>query len=236
MDRVSTKHRLYQTIQGGEPADAGRPGLVGAEVRRGERHAARLRLPGGRAAAAGRLGGAAAVLVGLLVVAGCGGSDRPASPAAPTFPTSFASSVPTDPTQDTRAAVLAAYRGMWQAYDQAGRPPAANPDYPGLASHTTGEARQVISEQLRTFQEQGLVFSGELVSSPRVTALAPPRRPESARVEDCMDTSGWRVVRADGRPYEDQPGGHRLIFADLEPTSEGVWQVTGLAIGSVGSC
>lgn len=89
---------------------------------------------------------------------------------------------------------------------------------------------------LADFREQGLVFTGALVLSPRVTERSPQGSPDMVRVEDCVDSSDWHVERADGEPYEDEAGGPRLVFADVQDGGEEGWMVTALALGSVGSC
>jgi hypothetical protein len=133
-------------------------------------------------------------------------------------------------------AVLDAYRGMWRAYRQAGRPPAADPDYPELEWYAAGDALAVLTGGLADYRDQGLVFSGAPVLWPQVAELSPPDDPVGATVEDCADSSGFEAVRADGGRYEDEPGGRRLITAEVENVGEGIWKVTGFAVREVGSC
>jgi hypothetical protein len=127
---------------------------------------------------------------------------------------------------------------MWMAYDEAGDPPEADPDHPALERHATGDALAVLTDLLASFREDGLVISegSEVAYSPEVVDLSPESAPKQARIEDCADSRGSALVRADGEPFDDEPGGQRLIFADVEATSEGTWKVTALAIGQVGSC
>jgi hypothetical protein len=143
-----------------------------------------------------------------------------------------------DPVEAARQSALQAYQGMWAAYGVAGRPPAANPDHPGLDQHATGEALTMLTDLLASFREDGLVIAegSEVVHSPDVVELSPESAPTRARIEDCADSSGSVLVRADGEPFDDEPGGRRLIFADVEDEGEGVWKVSALAIGRVGSC
>jgi hypothetical protein len=134
-------------------------------------------------------------------------------------------------------AALAAYEGMWQAYDEAGRAPASNPDDPRLADHATGDALEALTTALGRLRSEGLVFEGTYVlQSPTVVELSPADSPTTAKIEDCQDTSGWVVVRADGEDYEDEPGGRRAVFADAELGDDGVWRVSGFAVREVGTC
>jgi hypothetical protein len=125
---------------------------------------------------------------------------------------------------------------MWAAYDRAGSPPAADPGHPDLALYATGDALQVLTDGLAALRDQGLVFVGQVVVSPEITELSSASAPTEVRIRDCADTSGWSVVRADGGPYEDEPGGHRLITADVEDTGDGGWKVSGFAARDVGTC
>lgn len=172
----------------------------------------------------------------LLLVAACGGEEPVGAPPPDTPPLRAPTVSPVDPVAAAEQAALAAYTGMWDAYNLAGQPPEANPNHPDLARYASGDALEMLTDLLAGFRDDGLVFSGELELAPEVTRLSPQSDPDSARVEDCVDSSGWAVVRADGEPYEDEPGGQRLVFADVEDTGEGVWKVTVLSIGSVGSC
>lgn len=172
----------------------------------------------------------------LLLAVGCGspaadpGQTPVATEAAPS-----ASPSPADPDQERAA--LAAYEGMWAVYDRAGRAPAADPDYPQLAEYAAGDALDGLRTALGRLRDEGLVFEGSYVSlSPTVVELSPVDAPTTAKVEDCRDSSGWVVVRADGGEYEDEPGGRRAVFADVERADDGVWRVTSFAVQGVGTC
>jgi hypothetical protein len=179
----------------------------------------------------------AVVLLLAILVSACasGGVSEPDSGGG--GPTLRApSEPPADPVEAARNAVEQAYRGMWAAYDQAGRLPEANPSDSRLAIYAAGNAHQRLSAGLGAMQEEGLVIEGEVVLSPEITELSPADSPMEARVEDCADSSDWRRVRADGEPFDDEPGGLRRIVADLEVTSDGSWKVTDFAVLEVGSC
>jgi hypothetical protein len=186
------------------------------------------------------------VLVGLVLLvgvsqAGCSSADEPddvvtPSP-APTSALPTLSATPGDPVEAARAASLAAYEGMWAAYDQAGRAPEANPDDPRLAEFATGEALANLRTALGRLRDQGLVFEGSFeLTAPEVVELSPADAPTTAEIVDCQDSSDWRVVRADGRDYEDEPGGRQAVSVDVVLDEDGVWRVTGFAVREVGTC
>lgn len=178
-------------------------------------------------------------VVVVLVLAGCGSNDDPGAEPTTGSPTASepatspvsASPEPLDPAEEA----LAVYVAMWDAYDEAARDPETDAEQAGLDRFASGDALTVVTDLVVSLRADGLVTEGSIDHSPRVTELKPQRDPRSARVEDCADTSDRSVVRADGGPYEDDPGGLRLIFADVE-LHEGVWKVTALGIGRVGSC
>lgn len=182
-----------------------------------------------------------AALAGLtLMWAGCSTSgSEPSDDRTVPSPTQVRapSPSPDDPAGAARSAALAAYTGMWQAYDQAGRAPAADPDDPALAQATTGDALEGLMAALGRLRDQGLVFEGTFeLTATELVELSPADAPTSAKIEDCLDESGWEVVSADGGEYEDEPGGRRAVFADVELGDDGVWRVTGFALRAVGTC
>ena len=191
-----------------------------------------------------RFDGVTIVLVAALVVsvalAGCRsygeGSPEPtagsqtARRTTPSLPP-LVPPVPADPA----AEALAAYAAMWGAYDRAARDPRVDTDDAGLGRFAAGDGLAVVSDLVASLRENGLVTEGSIDHFPEVTELSPQGDPTSARVEDCADTSDRGLARANGGPYRDQPGGLRLIFADVE-LQEGMWMVTALGIGRVGSC
>jgi hypothetical protein len=174
------------------------------------------------------------VAVAVVAAAGCGQAPAPVvgtpQVSAPPAPSSQAATP-----QDEQAAVLVAYRCMWEAYDRAGRAPQADPDDPRLADCADGEALRGLRQGLDSMREQGLVIEGEFALAGDVTELDLAAVPARASVRDCGDSSDWRRVRADGQAFEDTPGGRRLIVADLQRV-EGRWKVTSFGVREIGTC
>jgi len=167
-----------------------------------------------------------------LGLAGCESAGGDSSPSAPS-PTLLGSG---DPAGVAEQAALAAYRGMWAAYDSAGQPPDVDPGHPELERYATGDALETLIGGLTSMRDAGLVLEGEVLYSPTVTELSPPSAPTTARVADCADSTRAARVREDGEPFQDEPGGRRRIVADLEVVDGGIWKVTGFAVREVGSC
>jgi hypothetical protein len=175
----------------------------------------------------------AAAATAAVALGACDGDDEPAGdPPAATPPVEQS----VDRAEVAGRGALAAYTGMWAAYDAAGRPPAADPNSPELARYADGSALDALVNGLVSMSQSGLVFEGQVVFAPEVVNLSLASVPTRARIEDCADSSGSVRVRADGEPFEDEPGGLRRIFADLEQTGEGVWKVMSFAVLEVGSC
>lgn len=147
-------------------------------------------------------------------------SPPPASPAAETQETATQRAIDT-------------YVGMHNAFLKAGQ--TGNPDSPDLAKYASGSALTQLTNGLKSYQAKGLLVRGQAVFNPKVTSLAPPAAPTKASVQDCMDTSGTSLYKANGDPYQDTPGGRRLVLADVERI-DGVWKVTSFGVRDVGSC
>ena len=174
--------------------------------------------------------GAAATL--LLA---CRPAGQPSPPRSATTPSAAvaASSPPAAPRVGAPTPVDA-YRGMWQAYIEAIRIP--DPNYPDLARYSQADALNLLVRGLTTVQQQGLVGQGDVTLNPSVTAANPNTSPPTVELKDCVDTSKTRLVKKDGSPYQDTPGGKRSAKATVARISDGVWKVTEFAIFGVGTC
>jgi hypothetical protein len=141
-----------------------------------------------------------------------------------------------DPVAAAEHAVLEAYRGMWAAYDAAGRAPEANPDDEGLATFATDDALQLLIDGLTSMREDGLVIDGAVDLNPVVVDLSPTGSPNEARIEDCGDSTKWLTVRLDTGEVTDDPRGRQLVIAQVRDVGSGVWKVVSFAVREVGSC
>lgn len=192
----------------GRPARGDRGGLSGARIAR-------------RAAWSTAL---AAVAAATLV-----GCTRHSSGATPT-PTL---SAPTSDLSGAGDAAASAYRGMWQAYANAGR--TSNPNDPGLSQYAIGNALKALQVGLETNKKQGLISTGQPVTRPQVSSVTPASQPDSVEISDCLDTTSFQRERADGKPFTDTPGGRRAVKATVKRFKD-QWKVTDFVPGGVGSC
>jgi hypothetical protein len=128
---------------------------------------------------------------------------------------------------------LAAYRGMWDAWVEAGK--TSNPDEPALRTHISGEALKLIVKALVTNQHNQHVSLGNVVLDPKVTEVKPPEAPTVATVKDCVNTENWLNYKASGGLVDNVPGGRRVMTATVS-AADGAWKVSAFQLGRVGTC
>lgn len=180
-------------------------------------------------------------LVVAVVLAGCGGgNDEPAATApssslSPSLEPS-ASPSPADPVAFAEQRAVAAYEGLWAAYDAAGRAPEADPDDPQLAEFAQDRALDVLVSGLESLRERGEVIEGEVVLHPEVVELTPRDVPSEVEIEDCGDSTDWLTVDAQTGEVSDDPRGRQLVFATVRDVGDGQWKVVDFAVREVGSC
>jgi hypothetical protein len=172
-----------------------------------------------------------------LMLSGCG-QDRPDASTPAPGPTGPPASPPAaTPSLDPQAApqqqAVDAYVGMQRAFQEAVK--TADPDHPDLARYAAGEALQRLRNGITSIRDQGLRGRGEASFQPVVESLDPPRAPARITVRDCLDTGGTELYDPSGRPYQDEPGGLRLVIATVEIV-DSTWKVTGVGVHQVGTC
>lgn len=166
----------------------------------------------------------------LFSAAGCdsGTESPPASPSAPP-PSSVSPTVSVGAESDA----VAAYRGMWNAFVEAGK--TSDPDAPAIRRYATGKALRLIVSALVTNREQKRVIRGDLVIDPRVTAATPPTAPTEVTVLDCVNDEKWLVYRASGGLADDEPGGKHRTTATVTRLG-GTWKVSSFTLEDTGTC
>jgi len=183
---------------------------------------------------------AAAFVVLAATLASACNNDKQPNGSAPTTAapvTGSSSAAPTSAAPQSREqasqAAIDAYVGMQRAFLKATE--SADPAYPDLAKYASGEALTRLTGALKDYQAKGLRGRGDVAFHPSIESLAPADAPTKAQVRDCMDTSKTSLYKANGDPYQDEPGGLRLVRADVERI-DGAWKVTGFGVHGVGSC
>jgi hypothetical protein len=182
----------------------------------------------------------AVVAVLPLALAGCGSGDPPSAAGPSTAPAGPSAATPPQPPPTTpgpdeepRQQALDAYVSMQRAYQRAAE--TADPDHPDLARYAAGDALRRLRDGLTSIRDQGLRGRGEATYRPVVESVNPIDAPTTITVRDCMDTSATELYDPSGAPYQDEPGGLRLVVATVEVV-DGTWKVTSFGVHEVGTC
>ncbi|WP_253838651.1 hypothetical protein [Actinokineospora globicatena] len=139
------------------------------------------------------------------------------------------------PAEQAKEAALAAYRGMWADFVEAGH----TSDWQSvkLGVHATGVALTNLSRGLYADHYNGLVTRGEPVLNPTVSSVEPATEPKKIIVSDCGDSTNWLKYRADtGELADEEPGGRRAINAIAEKQSDGSWKISDYGVHELGTC
>ncbi|MEU4217167.1 hypothetical protein [Actinoplanes sp. NPDC026623] len=142
------------------------------------------------------------------------------------------------PPQSTRSTAeeqaLTAYKGMWQAYAQAGL--TADPDDPDLARYAAGTALETLQRGLTGYHDKSQVLKGELVTNPQVSGASPDADPKSVAITDCLDATNFLVYKSSGELANDTPGGRRSTRATVTNVGAEGWKVTSFGVQAVNTC
>jgi hypothetical protein len=149
-------------------------------------------------------------------------------------PTPTATATPAaNPAVAARDAAIAAYRGMWAAYETASA--TANPDEPSLAIYATGRALATLQNGLRQMRADDQVARGTVILKPTVVSVSPADAPTHISITDCADTTASVLYHRGGGPVDNIRGGHRRVNATVIAT-DGTWKVDSFGVLAVGSC
>ena len=171
-------------------------------------------------------------LLVLLVVGAC--SSAPVDPAPAPATVTPPSVTPTPTAADRGAPALAAYRGMWQDFVEAGR--ASDWQSPNLGRHAIGIALTNLSRSLYADHYNGLITKGQPVLNPSVESIEPTNAPTKVVVSDCADSTGWLKSRASSGKQVGGGGGRSRITGVVEKQADGSWKVSDYAVQDIGSC
>ena len=141
----------------------------------------------------GRLAtGVLSLAAAALLLAACGGG--PASSTATTVRAKAAKSTPSSTTDPATAAVLAAYRAGWKAFEQALA--TANPADPALAATMVDPQLQGVKANLLADQRQGMVGRGTFTLHPKIVSISAT----TATVVDSAYSTAALVYVSTGKP------------------------------------
>jgi len=126
----------------------------------------------------------------------------------------------TSTTDPATAAVLAAYRAGWAAFEHALAD--ANPEDPELAGTMVDPQLQQVKANLLADQRLGMVGRGTTTLHPKVTALSAT----SATVVDCAYSSAELVYQATGKPVPPVTPPENDGVTSTLVLSGGTWKVS----------
>lgn len=132
------------------------------------------------------LAGAIALVAGAIVFTRGDSAEEQVPLGGPVPPaTSAPAAAPTtaDPQAATKAEIIAAYRGAWDAQLAVGRDPKATPDDNRLRTYLTGDSLVAIQLSMVKFKARNEVYTGEIKLNPTVIEISG----ESATIRDCVD-------------------------------------------------
>lgn len=172
----------------------------------------------------------AIIAAGSLLLAACGTGSPDASHSSSNPPRATSTTRATSTSGGgSDAAVLAAYRAGWSAYEAALAD--ANAADPALAATMVDPLLQRVKANLYAYRRQGIVGRGPVVLYPKVVALSA----STATVVDCTFSSSELVYASTGKPVPPvTPPEHDGVRATLVLTA-GSWKVSEQSV-TEGTC
>ncbi|MCG5456344.1 hypothetical protein PSH03_001236 [Micromonospora sp. PSH03] len=132
-----------------------------------------------------------------------------------------------DPDVERRAAekaALDAYSGYLAASRTAGL--RSDPRAPELSRFLADPLLTRVQLSIRDAKEHGAMRTGTLKSDPTVTAVSLDTKPATVEIQDCLDTTGYRLVYAKNkRPVPGSGGGRHLSTATATRYPDGRWLI-----------
>ena len=154
-----------------------------------------------------------------LLLAACGGGATSSS-ATTTVRAKPAKPTPSSTTDPAAAAVLAAYRAGWGAFEQALA--TANPADPALAATMVDPQLQGVKANLLADQRQGMVGRGTFTLHPKIVSISAT----TATVVDCAFSTAALVFVSTGKPVPPvTPPENDGVRATLV-LAGGTWKIT----------
>ncbi|TDC48699.1 hypothetical protein E1258_27810 [Micromonospora sp. KC207] len=138
------------------------------------------------------------------------------------------SAAPTHSAAEERAAreaALAAYSGYLAASQAASR--RSDPRHPELVRFLADPLLTRVRLVIRDAKEHGAVRTGTFVSDPTVTSVNLNSVPATVDIQDCLDTTGYRLVYAKTKRVVPGSGGSRhLATATATRYPDGRWLIS----------
>ncbi|MGI5211390.1 hypothetical protein [Plantactinospora sp. CA-290183] len=163
------------------------------------------------------------LVVGALGAStGCGGDSG--SAAAPGGGAEAASSVDPRAAAEAEKSALAAYAGYLAASRKAEL--AADPHDPGLRKYLGDPLLTRVRIAIRDAKEHGAMRTGNIVSDPVVTEVSLDAVPATVSIQDCIDTTGYKLIyQRDRSVVPGSVGGRYVATATASRYPDGRWLV-----------
>ncbi|MGC4865622.1 hypothetical protein ACLQ3B_09325 [Micromonospora sp. DT53] len=121
-------------------------------------------------------------------------------------------------------AALDAYSGYLAASRTAGL--RSDPRAPELSRFLADPLLTRVQLSIRDAKEHGAMRTGTLKSDPTVTAVSLDAKPATVEIQDCLDTTGYRLVYAKNkRQVPGSGGGRHLSTATATRYPDGRWLI-----------
>ncbi|MEV0650102.1 hypothetical protein AB0I28_33070 [Phytomonospora sp. NPDC050363] len=154
----------------------------------------------------------------LFTTAACGDDDPP----GPTPPTSSASASTPPGEAEARAAITTAYDAYRTAYITAAA--TADAENKDIAKYTYFPLRSDLVTALQQAKEQGVTYEGTPTWKVEITSLNLGGTPPTAELNDCFDTTNWKVLR-DGKPAGSPGQAKKFVVTATAKLIEGAWYI-----------
>lgn len=173
------------------------------------------------------------VAVSVALAAGCS-PDKPKG-VATSSPAVVPSATPSlDVPDAAERDALAAYRGMWRAFVEAGK--TSDAESTELRTFASGNALKLIVSSLYTNKELGKITKGEVSLAPKVVTRTPDAATATMTIEDCVDSTRWLEYKVSGGLWDNKPGGKHRTTAIVKKQQGGTWKVDAFALRGSGTC
>jgi len=160
-----------------------------------------------------------------LLVGACSSSGEAAPPVAAPSTAAFAG----PDAEVASKAALAAYNGYLGATRDASVDP--DPTHPALRKYLADPLLTRVRDTVRDLETHGVVRTGKMVSDPRVSALDLTANPPTVSIQDCIDSSGYKMVYAKSKkPVPGAAGGRYVATATATLYPDGRWLISDGAV------
>ncbi|KXK62895.1 hypothetical protein AWW66_06090 [Micromonospora rosaria] len=164
------------------------------------------------------------VIVAVGATAGCGGAAPEVADAPPPARPSATATVSAADEEAAREAALAAYAGYLDATRAASRE--SDPRHPELTRYLGDPLLTRVRVTIRQAKENGAMRTGKLVSDPTVTSVSLETDPATVEIQDCLDTTGYRLVYTHNKKVVPGSRGSRhLATATATRYPDGKWRI-----------